>query len=191
MDFNWILVLGVIWFLANLLSGARRKSRTPPQVPERNPSPPALPRVTDATQREGSRLELMLRQFERALEEVEQAGRPAGMSLPQEEEVEDRRSLETEPEITSLEGEVRREVRQRVDQDDEAEQIEVRRIKAAAARDAARSKSDHAEFDQRIRQEPADHTATRAYTTQQLRDAVVWREVLGPPVSMREEEGER
>ena len=37
---------------------------------------------------------------------------------------------------------------------------------------------------------PADKTATRGYTLQQLRKAVVWREILGPPVSMRGE-GER
>ena len=43
-------------------------------------------------------------------------------------------------------------------------------------------------------QEPnpaADKTATRGYTARQLRDAVVWREILGPPVSLRGEEEER
>jgi hypothetical protein len=190
MDFDWLLILGVVWFVVNLLTGTRRK--TPPQqVPRQRPPTPTGPTLADATQREGSRLEIMLRQFERALEQAQQAGQPAGTSLPPEEEWEERESLEVEPEITSLEGEVHREARQRVDQDDEAEQIEVRRIQAAAARDTPRSKAEHAGFDKRIRQEPADHTATRGYTAKQLRDAVVWREVLGPPVSMRVEEGER
>ncbi|MBA3344021.1 MAG: hypothetical protein H0T44_01770, partial [Gemmatimonadales bacterium] len=40
-------------------------------------------------------------------------------------------------------------------------------------------------FDSRIRQEPADHTAVRRYSAQQMRDAFVWREILGPPVSER------
>jgi hypothetical protein len=39
--------------------------------------------------------------------------------------------------------------------------------------------------DAQIRTEPADHTAARTYTPQQLRDAVVWREILGPPVGLR------
>jgi hypothetical protein len=184
MEFNWVLVLGVIWFLVNLLSGARRKTQSRPKVPR--PEPPPSP-MSDATQREGSRLELVLREFERALE---QAGQPSTtrMSLPGAEEVEERESLEVEPEVRSLEGNVRRAERQLVDQDEEAEQIEVRRIKAAADRDATRTKAAHAEFDKRIRQEPADHTATRAYTAQQLRNAIVWREILGPPVSLREGE---
>jgi hypothetical protein len=97
------------------------------------------------------------------------------------------RSLETEPEVTSLETGFSRQGRRRVDQDDEAEGIEARRIKAAAARDVARSPADHAAFDNRIKQEPAEHTATKGYTAQQLRDAMVWREILGPPVSLRRE----
>jgi hypothetical protein len=190
MEFNWVLVLALIWFVVNLLSGARRKTQTKPQVPRPQPSPPGRAPLSDPTQREGSRLELVLREFERALEQARQPS-PTGMSLPEAEEFEERQSLEVEPEIRSLEEDVHREARRRIDQDDDAEQIEVRRIQAAAARDATRTRADHAEFDKRIRQEPADHTATRGYTAQQLRNAVVWREVLGPPVSMREKEEER
>ena len=40
---------------------------------------------------------------------------------------------------------------------------------------------------QQIRKEPADQTAPRGYTAKELRDAVVWREILGPPVSERSE----
>jgi hypothetical protein len=74
-----------------------------------------------------------------------------------------------------------------VDRDDEAEGIEARRIQAAAARDVARSPADHTKFDERIRKEPAEHTAARGYTAKQLRDAMVWREILSPPVSLRRE----
>jgi hypothetical protein len=133
----------------------------------------------------------MLRELQRALEQGTHTGplgRPANESLPQEEEFEDRASLEVEPEILSLETEVHRESRQRVDQDDAAEAIVARRISAAAARDKAVTQADHAAFDERIRKEVADKTAVR-YTPQQLRDAIVWREILGPPVSLRE--GER
>jgi hypothetical protein len=63
-----------------------------------------------------------------------------------------------------------------------------RRIAAAEAQGKPLTKADHRAFDARIRQEPADKTATRGYTARQLRDAVVWREILGPPVSLREEE---
>jgi hypothetical protein len=42
-----------------------------------------------------------------------------------------------------------------------------------------------------VRQEVADHTAVqRKYTPEQLRNAVVWREILGPPVAVRGERQE-
>jgi hypothetical protein len=78
-----------------------------------------------------------------------------------------------------------------VDQDEESERVAARRIAAAEANSSSRTRADHRAFDARIRQEPADKTATRAYTARQLRDAVVWREILGPPVSLRGEEEER
>jgi hypothetical protein len=129
---------------------------------------------------------MVLRDFERALEEARPIEREERMELPDDEDVEERESLETQPEIISLEEEVRRAPRQRYTQDQEAEELVRKRITSAAARDTARSKADHLEFDQRIRQEPAEHTATSGYTAKQLRDAVVWREILGPPVSERE-----
>jgi hypothetical protein len=187
MEFNWLVVLGVVWFLFNLISNARRKPQAPSQPVPRDQRPRPLPSARDATQQEGSRLEVMLRDLQRSLEQAAESGRPTRIPLPPAEEFEDSESLEVDPEVRSLEGEVRREVRQRVDQDDEAGDIETRRIEAAAARDSARTKSDHIAFDQRIRQETADHTAAPAYTAQQLRNAIVWREILGPPVSERGE----
>jgi hypothetical protein len=73
-----------------------------------------------------------------------------------------------------------------VDQDDDAAEIETRRIQAAAARDSARVPGRRVIQETGIKQEAADHTAARGYTTKQLRDAVVWREILGPPVSLRQ-----
>jgi hypothetical protein len=72
------------------------------------------------------------------------------------------------------------------DQDTGAEELVRRRIDAARSRDRALSKADHKAFDTKIRQEVADHTAVRRYTPAQLRDAIVWREILGPPVSERD-----
>ncbi len=183
MDLNWFVVLAVLWALLNLLGKVKKE---PEERPRRVPQ---QPHGSDATQAEGSRLEVILREFERALEGAEPVSRPTtiSLSLPGQEEIEDRESLEVEPEVVSLETEVRREERRAFDQDAGAEQLVARRISAAAARDTAISKSDHIEFDKRIRQEPADKTATTGYTAQQLRDAVVWREILGPPVSLRGE----
>ena len=183
MDFDVVLILGALWFLVNLLTGLKRKA--PPGRPtEREPDRPQS-YEPDGTQREGSRLEQVLREFERALDQAGSTGRPASLPLPEEEEVEERESLETEPEVVSLEQVVLRAPRREFTQDADAEQLVARRITAAAVRDSARTKADHAKFDIQIRQEPAEHTATRAYTPEELRRAVVWREILGPPVSER------
>jgi hypothetical protein len=195
MEFNGVLVLAVVWILVSLLGKLGQKqppkdqrrraprTRPPSNIPPLSHGPPAQ----DATQREGTRLELVLRELQRSLEEANSTGRSTTVRLPPAEELEERESLEVEPEVRSLEEDFRREVRRPVDQDEGAEQIEVRRIKAAADRDAPRVKADHVQFDKRIREEPADHTATQGYTARQLRDAVVWREILGPPASMRDE----
>jgi hypothetical protein len=90
--------------------------------------------------------------------------------------------------VRSLAPEPRRPQRATGDQDDEAAQLVARRLAAAEARATPLTAADHRRFEQRIRQEPADKTATRALTAEQLRHAVVWREILGPPVSLRQEE---
>jgi hypothetical protein len=189
MELQGIIIFAVVWFVVGLLSKAGKKEQRPPPVPRQRPRPTPLPLGLDPTQQEGSRLELVLRQVQRALEEAGQQGSPPVRSRPSYEEVEEGRSLEEEPEVVSLETGVSRPGRRRVDQDDEAEQFEARRIKAAAARDVARSPIVHTALDDRIQQEPADHTAVRGYTPKQLRDAIVWREILGPPVSLRGERG--
>jgi hypothetical protein len=195
VDFGGLLVLGAVWLLFSLLGRARGQSqprpRTGPQVPQ--PRPPAArdPSPGDATQREGSRLEQLLRELERNLEQAAggQQQTPARLPvppLPNDEDVEERGSLEVPERVVSLETEVKRPARVTYDQDSGAEDLVRRRIAAGEARSGALTKVDHTTFDTRIRQEPADHTAVRRYTTAQLRDAIVWREILGPPVSERD-----
>jgi hypothetical protein len=192
VDFGGLLVLGAVWLLFSLLGRARGQSqprpRTGPQVPQ--PRPPAArdPSPGDATQREGSRLEQLLRELERNLEQAAggQQRTPARLPvppLPDDEDVEERGSLEVPERVVSMETEVERPARVTYDQDSGAEDLVRRRIAAAEARSGALTKVDHKTFDTRIRQEPADHTAVRRYTTAQLRNAIVWREILGRPVS--------
>ncbi len=198
MDPFTLLILGFLWFLFSRLRKGLDQSGTQ--------RPPPLPPGTtgDATQREGSKLEILLRQLERSLNEAAAEKptmpiptRPASQSreravlqqsLPAAEEVEERESLEeAEPEVVSLEREVRRPARARLDREERAAEIETARVAAAEARSGALTRADHMAFDQKIRSEPADATAVRTPTTEQLRQAVVWREILGPPASLRED----
>jgi hypothetical protein len=199
VDFGGLLVLGLVWLFFNLIGQSRTRTSsrgTPPRTPQ-----PRSSGGGDPTQQEGSRLERLLRDLERNLEQVaeRQSGGGARLPLPRRpasgipapqtteaEDVEERGSLEEPEQVVSLETDVQRGSRAVYDQDTEAEAVAQRRIEAARARDRALIKSDHSAFDARIRQEVADHTAVRRYTPAQLRDAIVWREILGPPVSERE-----
>jgi hypothetical protein len=142
--------------------------------------------LPEGSERERMLLESAKGKFVRVLEEARR--RSAAANNQQDvEDAEERGSKEAQPKIVSMEQEVRRAPRREFTQDDDAENLVQRRIQAAAARDTAQSKVDHLEFDQRIRKEPADRTVSRGYTPQQLRQAVVWREILGPPVSLRDQ----
>jgi hypothetical protein len=192
VDFGGLLVLGLVWLLFNLIGQGRGNPRTA-QRKGAGPRQPRAGGTADPTQQEGSRLEQLLRELERNLEGVGGAPppRPQRSSTPrlpvpaEEEDVEDRDSLEEPEQVISLETPAPRRERVVYDQDTAAEEIARRRIESARTQDRALSKSDHKVFDAKIRQEPADHTAVRRYTPAQLRDAVVWREILGPPVSER------
>jgi hypothetical protein len=195
VDFGGLVVLGVVWLLFSLLGRTRGESgsrpRTGPQVPQPGPSTARDPSLRDATQREGSRLEQLLRELERNLGQAAggQERTPPRLPvppLPDDEDVEERGSLEVPERVVSLEAEARRRPRAEYDQDSGAEELVRRRIAAAEARSGPLRRADHKAFDTRIRQEPADHTAVRRYTPAQLRGAIVWREILGPPVSERD-----
>ena len=188
MDLTGLIVLGALWFLFNLLGKGRQESQG-----RSRPLPPGAPPGSgDPTQREGSQLETLFRELERRLEEAGSKpgprGRPASVPLPPTEEVEERESLEAEPEVVSLEEGFRRPARLRVDRDENAERIEAARVAAAEARSGALTRKDHAAFATRIRQEPADATAVRPPGPERLHEAMVWREILGPPVSLRDED---
>ena len=190
MDFGGLLLLALLWVVFNVMG--RRKPDGTANPGGRPPLPGASPpRTGDPTQREGSRREVLLRELERVRDQGAGApgrvGRPADAPLPAAEEVEERESLEVDPEVVSLEQEVARPERAHVSQDDSASSVVARRIAAAEARSGALTKVDHAAFDQRIRTQPADATAVRVPTPAELRRAIVWREVLGPPVSLRED----
>lgn len=200
MDPGFAIGLGVLWVLFNLLGRKKPSSKSGPrppvatQPPVARPaqrSPVTLPRSSgaDPTQREGAKLQDLLRELSRTLDGPPgPRGRPGPVRLPPAKEVEDRRSLESTPEVRSLETEVRRPERTVVDADDEAEAIVARRIAAAEANARPLGAADHLAFDASIRQQPADATATKvSAATRHLRNAVVWREILGPPVSLREQ----
>jgi hypothetical protein len=179
-DINGFLVIGALWFVLTLITRAKGPNRP------RRPGPPSFPPPTplasrqDPTQQEGVRLQRMLGDLRRVLEEAAQTSSPSDEPVARPRQV---RSKSLQPsEARSLEGE-----REPVDLDDEAAGIEARRIQAAIERNAGRKPEAKPPTAALIRQEPADHTSAPRYTARQLRDAVVWREILDPPLGLRNE----
>lgn len=91
--------------------------------------------------------------------------------------------------VQSLEVVVRRAAREEVSLDSASELAARRRRETAARRERPRTDADHAAFDARIRAE-SDETAVETSKfegAQRLRHALIWSELLGPPVSLRDE----
>lgn len=115
-------------------------------------------------------------------------GRHSRTRLPSAEEVEERDSLEgisleVEESLEIIDDRPARRQRAEVDSDDGAEEVVQRRIREAEARNRPLNAADHRRFDAEIR--PTAAEAPKSGTGRnRLHDAIVWREILGPPKSL-------
>jgi hypothetical protein len=124
-------------------------------------------------------------------------GRPGSRKLQSHEEVEERESLEGASLEVEESLEVLDDTRFRplstLDHDDEAEAVVQARIKAAEQRNRAHTAKDHREFHDQLAQDEigAAPAAAKAATAAQaraanLRKALIWREILGPPKGLED-----
>ncbi len=181
-------------------AGGRRAPVAQPTAapPVRRPGPPPMRRPDPAPPR--------------ARTVAPRAGRPANPDrgpmgrhgkrpLESHEDIEERHSYDDAGSLEVAESlEVLDETRLRAprrdrDHDDEAEAVVQGRIKAAASRNRAHTDQDHQDFHDRVlggeigapQTEAAKAAAARARTrASNLRRAVVWREILGPPKALEE-----
>lgn len=196
MDVLGILLV-LVWLLAGGINAAqKRKRQQPPEPPRPRPrQPEGLPGqlARPPAGKRGSLLDMLRAEMERMQQEAEPAptiegpmGRRAVVQWPGLEEVEEREVLEVEPEVLSLEVAERITSREVVDQDDQAEALVRRRIEAAQSRDRALSVADHKAFDRTIRSAPAQSPVPLVgRRPASIRDAMVWREILGPPKGLQ------
>lgn len=198
MESLWLLAIlwAVVSFLGRLGNQRRRQEEEEGSEPEEILVEAGRP---ERTRQGGAHLpdpsEEWRREIERLLgieggPERGPLGRPSPVGLPEAEDIEERESLEIEPEVVSMEPPpVRRERPVRV-QDEEVLPVLRRRLEVAEMRGRGRDLADHRRFDQRIRETapaPAPASAAGRRGRPSLRQAVVWREVLGPPVALRED----
>lgn len=139
------------------------------------------PRQLPSTERKG--------RMAKAMDEKGPLGRHSKTRLPSSEEFEDRTSLEDGGSI-EVAGRLEnlddtRGRRVEVDQDDDAEALVQRRIQQAELRNRSFSESDHRQFHDKIKQSASvEASKVPMPTTAQLRQAIVWREILGPPKAL-------
>ncbi len=179
MDLGLFILLALVWGFLSMLGkaaqkgGARRQSQVPvPRRPERGP-----PTTFDELLTE------MRGQLERAKEADE---RRSHLPLPGAEEVEERESLEIVPVVVPRELPAPAQSRVVVDSDQEAQALVRRRYNEAEARNRGLTAADHRAFDALIRRKAPKPVA--AAHPSKLRQALIWNEVLGKPVSMRDEQ---
>ncbi len=241
-----LIVLGVIYFILNLLQKAGQKAaRSRPDAPPPDPSG-----GESATQQEALSLESILKEIERVKAQHQpdatrslptpQAPRPlpqtrakspaprmapaarerpapvarqrevprrgsvdqsdrgplgrhsrTGLSGAEEVEVrtswDEQGSLEVEESLEILDETRLRPPRVEYDADEGAEEVVRRRIVAAESRNRALNAADHEAFDQRrMKGETKAAAQVARFPAQRLRDAFIWREVLGPPKALEE-----
>lgn len=120
-------------------------------------------------------------------------GRISRTQLESAEEVEDRTSLEEEGRLAgerrleNVEVFTARPERVVQNRDEEAEAIAQRRIKSAQDRNRSHAAVDREKFDRSVRKADEPVVPRQRVTVQGLRDAFVWREILGPPKSLQDE----
>jgi hypothetical protein len=207
MEITPLFVLLVVWWLFGLLTSGKRgkqrrdQRRTRPGASAPAPLPPARAEGADPTQQEGSKLERILREFERALEETSQQREPTADAEPswdagEEWEVKgaESRSLEQfEPEVRSMEDDFHRPEREVVVLGGDQDALQAGRVAYAENRNRALTAADHQRFDARIRAPQAPVPSVEADAPPdarllRLRQAIIWREVLGPPIAMQDRE---
>jgi len=217
--FEGLIILGVIYFVLNLLQKAGKSAARTAASPEAKVSSAA-----PATQEDLS-LQGILREIERLKQQKQGAPPPMRQKLPRgpkpapkarrqlpgaepgrgpmgrrsqvaltgAEEVEDRTDYDdlasSRVDETGRESyaalELRRQ-RPEFDEGDAAEELIQRRIREAEERNGPISAADHRQFDAEIRAPGAPSARPARMTRATLRQAFVWREILGPPKALEE-----
>ncbi len=170
MEPGAIFVLLVVWAIGSLVAKAGKASQQQRNRPQR-PLPVPRPRAEPGSYED--LLAEMRRQLEQA-RDLDERGRE---------------SVEVAPVVVTRSLPVPAPSQAPVDFDDQAEALVRRRVDLAEARNREWRPADHAAFDAKIRKAKAAAPAS-SVARPGLRQALIWSEVLRPPVSLRTEIGE-
>jgi len=112
------------------------------------------------------------------------------MARSSTEMISEGRSLEVEESIVNFdEAANTRSVRAEIDQDDQAQAVIQRRLDAAAHRTREGREASYQAQQKAAAAAVASEALSAAAASSRLRRAIVWREILGPPLALRGEWG--
>jgi hypothetical protein len=207
MELGPLLTLGILWAVLSVVGRLAGGKKGRPQRPR--PTGPPLPGEQAGSEGEARQPE----SFAELLEMMRQQAEGRQIEAPEEEpvpvavaDVEDAASLDDDdlvwgrhdeaseptvepvPVVVSMGVDPDFEERVFHDHRKESQAAIDRRLKAAADRNLGRLPSDHARFDAIIRTPAPRKKVSSAPDRPSLKKLVVWREILGPPVGLRNPE---
>lgn len=173
-----IAVLVIIWIIGAVFDKKRKDERRRRAAAKRVPTsievePVSRPGVPDPSQLEGGLLEKVLRQIDPEL-----ADQALGKA-PTPAKVEPRPPHRAPSQASVPDPRVPRE--EASDRSAEVQATINRRLRAAEARGRGRTAADHAVFHEAIREPVKKSRKRAAYPVADIRRAIIWREILGPP----------
>jgi hypothetical protein len=187
-NFGGIAILVLIWIVGAVFDKKKKEERRrrqmaqqslPPSIEVESVSAEPRSQLPDASQREGSKLEQVLRQLNPELAAL------ADQALAQSSQ---QTAAKPEPKVRSVT--VRSPVDPIAASEDtgdfmaKAERAIARRRLAAQEYSRGRTAQDHATFHQDIRRPVAAAVESLPAEAPSLEQAIIWREILGPPRAM-------
>lgn len=169
--------------------GPRPPARAPAPEPRRLPRPEPKPRERPAP---ATRRSEVARRKPTEVTDRGPMGRRGPRRLEDAEDVEvrtsleDGGSLEVEESLEVLDETRLRPPRKVVDSDDAAAAVVRRRIEAAEARNRPLNEADHQAFHKRLAAGDGPRAPVTRHSSARLREALVWREILGPPKALED-----
>ena len=184
-----IAILVLIWIVGAMFDKKKKqekrrrqlaKQRPPPSIDVESVSAEPRARLPDASQREGSKLEQVLRQLNPELADLADQARAQSRHQTAAKPELKRRSVTVrppaEPVVAANEGD-----------DDfmaKAERAIARRRAVAEEYSSGRTGQDHAAFERAVRRQDEPVAESIPAEAPSLVQAIVWREILGPPKAM-------
>jgi len=185
-----IVILVIIWIAGALFDKKRKEERRRQQSQKAKKKPAKVeavlvdpverPRLPDASQREGNKLEQVLRQLSPELAELADKAREEATRSQAPVKAKRPPRVPPPPAPEPVAG----RTPPPMDFMEKAEAAIARRSKVAEAHSKGRTTGAHRQFHEGIRRKAPIVAEVSRFPREKIREAIVWTEILGPPKAM-------